>query len=94
MLDALKRLLLDGARPIDRTILVVDLLVLLVIVAEWIHGSMSERKAQQKARRRAEELQQRMATLQGVMREGVTGEGSRATANERSCVGGFCSGVE
>lgn len=80
MLDAVKRLLLDGARPIDRTILVVDLLVLLVILGEWIRSEIRERRAETreraaeqrrlKAEERAEEIKKRIAILQGMMREG------------------------
>jgi HAMP domain-containing protein len=67
MLDAITRLwrvLFDGARPIDRTVLVVDALVLAVIVTEYIHARNRERRMdrrEQQKLRRIESLRQAMS---------------------------------
>ena len=69
MLDAItriSRLLFDGARPIDRTVLGVDVLVLLVILVDSIRTRSRERRADQRERQR----DQRLAVVQHVMSKG------------------------
>jgi hypothetical protein len=69
MLDAvcrINRFLFDGARPIDRTILVVDLLVLLVIAAEAIR----ELRLARKARKRQKIIDERVQAVRKAISEG------------------------
>jgi hypothetical protein len=71
MRDAIMRLF-EGARPIDRTVLVVDLLVLLVIVIEYGHSLLRERKKGQRElqrRRRLEFVRQAMSNGQELQRK-------------------------
>jgi type II secretory pathway pseudopilin PulG len=64
------RLLFDGARHIDVTILVVDLLVLVVIVIEWIRTESRERKQAQKASQREKLVAERIEALRQLMSQG------------------------
>jgi hypothetical protein len=44
LLNRISRFLFDGARNIDRTILVVDALVLIVIIVEWVRSERREQR--------------------------------------------------
>ena len=64
------RMALEGARPIDKTVLAVDGLVLAVIVAEWIRNELKDRKKERIESYRKKVILERVSALRGLMVEG------------------------
>jgi hypothetical protein len=48
LIHRIGRVLFEGARPIDRTVLIVDALVLLIIFVEWIQAQRREHRISQR----------------------------------------------
>jgi hypothetical protein len=66
LIHRIGRVLFEGARPIDRTVLIVDALVLLIIFVEWIQAQRREHRISQ----RQKLVDTRLVSVRGAISQG------------------------